>query len=152
MTDRSPPRSPLDPDPFQEPGLARQIPRRARRVIAGHQQLETFSEFVRSAVEAGSLHNARLSFMRLCDALDAHITVEDQHFFPAMRGLRPELAPDLGQLIREHAEFRITMDALRDLLAQGSAEAFATQFEEFCDTVADHELREERIIGRAIPH
>jgi hypothetical protein len=149
MTDRYEPGPPSNP--LAEPGLARQIPRRARRVIAGHEQLQTFSELVRSAVEQGSLHNARLSFTRLCDALDAHITVEDHHFFPAMRGLKPEIAAELAQLIREHAAFRLTMEALHDLLAQGSAEAFAMDFEVFCDELADHEFREEQLIKRATP-
>ena len=150
MTDRTTPSR--HSAPFSEPGLARQIPRRARRVIAGHEQLETFCELVRSALDEGSLHGARLSFTRLCDALDAHIPVEDQHFFPAMRGLKPALGPELAQLIREHADFRITMESLHDLLAQGSAEAFATKFEEFCDEIADHEVREERIIEDAVPN
>ncbi len=149
MAERSDSRRPSDP--ASEPGLTLQISRRARRVIAGHEQLLTFCELVRDWVEQGSLQNARLSFMRLCDALEAHFTVEDQHFFPAMRGLKPVLAPELVYLIREHSDLRIAMDELRDLLARGSAEAFASDFKEFCDALADHEVREERIIEGAIP-
>ncbi len=149
MAERSDPRRPSDP--ASEPGLTLQISRRARRVIAGHEQLGTFSELVRNWVEQGSLQNARLSFMRLCDALHAHLNVEDQQFFPAIRGLKPSLAPELAQLVREHADFRVAMDELRDLLARGSAEAFVLRFEEFCDALSDHEVREERIIERAIP-
>jgi hypothetical protein len=149
VAERSDPQRPSDP--ALEPGLALQITRRARRVIAGHDQLGTFSELVRSGVEQRSLQNARLSFMRLCDALEAHLNVEDQQFFPAMRGLKPSLAPELAYLIREHVDFRIAMDELRDLLARGSAEAFALDFEKFIDALEDHEVREERIIRRAIP-
>jgi hypothetical protein len=137
-------------EPFREAGLSLRMPRSARRMIAGHEQLETFSALVRSAVEQGSLQNARLSFMRLNDALEAHFAVEDEHFFPAMRGLKPSLAPELAQLVREHADFRVAMDELRDLLARGSAEAFVLRFEEFCDALSDHEVGEERIIRRAI--
>ena len=72
MAERSDPRRPT------EPGLTLHISRRARRVLAGHEQLLTFCELVRDWVEQGSLQNARLSFMRLCDALEAHFTVEDQ--------------------------------------------------------------------------
>jgi hypothetical protein len=138
------------PSTLTEPGLGMRIPRQARRMVSGHEQLETFADLVREAVADGSLQNARLSFMRLGDALDAHLTLEDQHFFPALRGLKPELAHDLTQLICEHAEFRIALDELRALLAKGSAEAFALDFETFCGQLADHEAREERLIRGAV--
>jgi hypothetical protein len=130
-------------------GLGLRLQSVLRRIESQHEQLRTFADVVDSSVASGSLRSARLGFMSFSDALDAHITMEDQTVFPAVRGLTPEAAPDLTQLIADHARFRHRLDALHDLLARGSAEEFDSDFSAFRDEFATHEAREEGILRRA---
>ncbi len=153
MAERRDPRSPgARPDHaglLSEPGLVFRVSSGARRIFGQHRQLEDFSGMVASALARGSLRSTRLAFTRFRDALEAHITVEDQMFFPAVRGLRPGLDAHLAQLVLEHASFREHLDELHELLAKGSAEAFGESFVAFCADFAQHEAREEQIIAAA---
>jgi hypothetical protein len=133
-------------------GLELRLQSVLRRIQSQHEQLRIFAEVVASSVLAGSLRRARLGFMSFSDALDAHVTMEDRTVFPAVRGLVPELAPDLTQLVADHARFRDCLDALHDLLARGSAEDFSSDFASFRDEFAAHEAREERILRRVSSH
>ena len=98
---------------------------------------------------SGSLPSARVTFASFSDALESHITLEEQSFFPAIRGLRKSLGPQLAQLTVDHDRFRQRLEDLHELLARGSAEEFIVVFDEFCDDFAWHEVREERIVAEA---
>jgi hypothetical protein len=128
-----------------QPGLELRVAGETRRVFGQHARLESFFEMVSEALGRGSLQNARIAFTRFRDALEAHIDVEDKSFFPALRGLRPHLAPQLGQLVLDHARYRERLEDLHDLLARGSAEEFSRSFAGFCDEFAVHESREESL-------
>ena len=130
-------------------GLKLRFPSLARRIASQHEQLHTLAAMVSSSVERGSLRSARLAFTSFSAALESHMTLEDQTFFPAIRGLSPSLAPHLAQLIAVHAGFRQRLDDLHELLARGSAEEFRRGFDGFCSDFAQHEVREERIVAGA---
>jgi len=132
-----------------QPGLRLRLRLRneAQRLSTQHRQLDTFFEMVVVALERGSLQGARASFIRFRDALEAHLTLEDQVFFPAFRGLRPALADTLTGLIEDHERFRRELDQLHDLLAVGSAEAFASGFDTLAEAVSVHERKEEKILS-----
>ena len=140
---RNSPGSPMDP------GLTLRFPSVARRIVSQHEQLDTFSALVRSSVERGSLRRARRAFTSFRDALDAHVTMEDQTFFPAIHGLNPALGPDLEPLVGDHADFRLRMDDLHEQLARGSVEEFSRAFDDFCIDFSRHEAREEKIVAHA---
>lgn len=100
-------------------------------------------------LERGSLQNARTSFLRFRDALEAHLTLEDHVFFPAFRGLRPELSETLARLFDEHEVFRGDLEQLHELLALGSAEEFLRMFQALAARVAEHEKLEEETLATA---
>ena len=131
----------------EQPGLRLRMRGEVRRLSTQHEQLDTFAQMVAAGLERQSLHAARIAFTRFRDALEAHVTLEDRIFFPALRGLRPALDADLADLVRQHDGFRAELEALHDLLASGSAEAFEESFQGFCDSFAEHEAREERILA-----
>lgn len=138
-------RSPSGTPGLTQPGLALRVASETRRVFGQHARLENFFDMVAEALQRGSLQTARIAFTRFRDALEAHIDVEDKSFFPALRGLRPHLAPQLAQLVMDHARYRECLEELHDLLARGSAEEFSRTFTEFCDEFAVHESREESL-------
>ena len=133
----------------QQPGLRLRLRGEAKRLSTQHEQLDTFFEMVASALERGSLNGARVSFVRFCDALEAHISVEDRVFFPALRGLRPDLTEKLTGLVEEHTSVRLELDQLRDLLAAGSAETFSKRVEQLGSFLGEHERREDLLLDFA---
>lgn len=130
---------------MNQPGLDLRIASETRRIFGQHAQLRSFFDLVEDGLSRGSLQAARLAFTRFRDAIEAHIDVEDNSWFPALRGLRPHLAPQLARLVHDHARYREVLEELYDLLARGSAEEFAMKFATFCDDFADHETREEAL-------
>jgi hypothetical protein len=133
----------------QQPGLRLRLRGEAKRLSTQHEQLDTFFDMVASALERGSLNGARVSFVRFCDALEAHISLEDRVFFPALRGLRPDLTEKLTGLVEEHTSVRLELDQLRDLLAAGSAETFSKRFEQLGSFLGEHERREDLLLDFA---
>jgi hypothetical protein len=130
---------------FSEPGLDLRIEAQTKRIFGQHAQLRSFFELVKEGLERNSLQSARLAFTRFRDAIEAHMHVEDHSYFPALRGLRPQLAPQLAQLVLDHARNREELEELYELLARGSAEEFSRRFSTFCDDFAEHEAREEAL-------
>jgi hypothetical protein len=130
---------------FAEPGLDLRIAAETKRIFGQHEQLRSFFELVRDGLKRRSLQAARLAFTRFRDAIEAHMDVEDKSYFPALRGLRPHLAPQLAQLVLDHARNREELEELHELLARGSAEEFSHRFAAFCDAFAEHEAREEAL-------
>jgi regulator of replication initiation timing len=135
-----------------QPGLRLRLRGEAKRLSTQHKQLDTFFDMVTSALERGSLTGARVSFVRFCDALEAHIDLEDRVFFPALRGLRPDMTERLTGLVEEHTAVRLELDQLRDLLAVGSAETFSKQFERLGVFLGEHERREDELLELANTH
>lgn len=131
-----------------EPALGRRVERFGGRLSSQHQQLDVFFGMVQDALERSSLVAARQAYMRFNDALEAHVTLEDRVFFPALHGLDPSIAEELAQLAEEHHEMRQALDELADLLAVGSVEAFSEGFHRLAHVVSDHELREEQLVAR----
>jgi hypothetical protein len=144
MTERTHLTSSLDP------GLALRFPSVARRVEGQHQKLQSFASRVTDAIERGSLTSARAAFTSFADALSAHISLEDQTVFPALRGLSPELAPDLTRLAADHNGFRTALDELHDLLARGWSDEFGHGFRAFLADFTSHEQREEKVVARGV--
>jgi len=130
-----------------EPGVQWRMQGEARRISSQHRQLELFYGMLEEALERGALQGARVAFVRFRDALDAHITLEDQVFFPALHGLSPELGPQLTGFVREHEAMRRQLDQLQDLLAEGAVESCVRELDAFAERIADHERREERLLA-----
>ncbi len=133
------------PNESPQLGLDLRIANETRRMFGQHAQLHAFFDLVREGLDRGSLQATRLAFTRFRDAIEAHMDVEDKSYFPALRGLRPHLAPQLAQLVLDHAANREDLEELHELLARGSAEEFIRRFADFCDTFAQHEAREEAL-------
>lgn len=144
---------PLNPPrgPSAEPAVARRMGHAGRRISSQHRQLDEFFGMVLDALDRSSLSSARIAFTRFSDALEAHLTLEDNVFFPALHGLYRELSRDLTELVDEHGAFRRTLADLHGMLAEGSAETFGRAFERFALEVAEHEAREEAVVS-SVPH
>jgi hypothetical protein len=137
---------------LEQPGLRLRMSHEARRISSQHRQLDSLFALVADAVTRGAPREARDAFVRFGDALDAHVSLEDELYFPALRGLRPALADDLAALEQEHRAFREQTDALRRLFDTAyDSESLArceAPLERLVSAVENHEGREELLIAQ----
>jgi hypothetical protein len=129
-----------------EPGLALRMQRERRVISAQHRQLDDFTLRLAAALDAGEAPAAQAAFLRFSDALEAHLALEDGLYFPALRGLRPSLAPDLVALGDEHQALRERLARLARLVAAGRCEACVRPLERLAGDLAEHEGREEGLL------
>jgi hypothetical protein len=124
--------------------------RRGRQTSDQHRLLEDAFDRVSLAFSKASLNETRNSYLQLRAALEAHIALEDQVFFPTLRGVEPALTSELERLSEDHARVRVELERLYDLLAEGSREAFSVEFTRFRASVEAHEKREEDVFARTV--
>jgi hypothetical protein len=136
---------------IEQPGLKRRMGKEARRISSQHRQLDILYEMVTRAADQGDAEAARTHFTRFADALDAHFSLEDGFYFPALHGMRPELTGELEELSREHVGFRSEVEALGALLEQGETAGFSQRLDALAVGLAHHEGAEERLLARLRP-
>ena len=129
-----------------QPGLRMRLAHEGRRLAAQHEFLDVLAKAASQAVERDGKAEAREALHGFRAALDAHFALEEQMHFPALRGLHPELADELAELVREHAEFRASLDRL-----EGGADGVErkTALDALVAGLRLHETREERMLDGA---
>ncbi len=134
-----------------QPGLRLRLAHEARRIAAQHGYLDALEATTLLSLERGDPSEMRHALHGFHGSLDAHFTLEEQVHFPALHGLRPDVEPEIDELIREHARFRDELHRIEAVLhgsASGAAEALAA-FREVAAGLGRHEEREERLLERA---
>ena len=129
-------------------GLAQRMQREAARISSQHRQLDDFHDVVSAALARGDAAGARSAFERFADALEAHLSLEDEFYFPALHGLARELTPELVALSEEHAALRTGMRSVADCLATASPDACASALAGWIAELSAHERREEALLAR----
>jgi hypothetical protein len=131
----------------REPGLSLRMQRERRVISSQHRQLDDFFVRLAAALDAGEAPAAEAAFRRFSDALEAHLALEDGLYFPALRGLRPALAPDLEALSDEHQALRESLVGLAQLVEAGRCKACLRPLEQLAGDLAEHEGREEGLLA-----
>lgn len=131
---------------LKQNGLRRRVEIESRRIPSQHRQLDQFYGVLASALERRDLPGARSAFSHFADACRAHFAMEDEIYFPALHGLRPDLEPTLTDLVQEHRAMVRTLERLASLfeadrLAEGEGE-----LDRLVTRLQAHEGREERIL------
>ena len=134
-------------DQRSKPGLALRIQRGTRTISAQHRQLDDFYLRLATAVDEGDAGAARVAFARFCDALEAHLALEDGLYFPALRGLRPTLANDLERLCDEHQLLRERLARVAHSIESEAPGPCAPLLEQLAGELAEHEGREEGLLA-----
>lgn len=129
----------------EQPGLRMRVAQESRRISSQHRQLEELHAFVAAALERGDAAAACQAFVRLKDALDAHMSLEDELYFPALHGLEPALESELLSLARDHQRFRRDLRSLERSFDEGEIGSSQTALDRFVGSFATHELREEEL-------
>jgi len=130
-----------------ETGLRHRLRRAARQMSSQHEHLRTLIQAIADAADVGQAAKVEESVDRLRGAIEAHFSLEDDIFFPALHGLHPETGRELHALMREHVDYLEDLARLRERMATGTLAAFAEGFEAFSQSIAAHERREERLVA-----
>ncbi len=128
-------------------GLRYRIKRAVRQMGEQHGRLRACFTEIRMALARGDASGSQEALERLRVALEAHFELEDDVFFPALHGLRPDCAEGLERLTREHVGFAEALRRLEKELERAGVDACERAFEAFVGSIAEHEAQEERLVG-----
>jgi hypothetical protein len=132
---------------MDQPGLRVRMGAERRRISSQHRQLDAIYGRVEAAIAKGAFPEAREALGRFRDAWEAHTSLEDGFYFPALRGLRPAVGAQLEALSAEHARSMQQLAELEALVEQQDRAALEAALERFVAHLADHEGREERLLA-----
>ncbi len=130
-----------------ETGLRHRLRRAVRQMVTQHEHLRALIQALADATENGRVSEIQESVDRLRGAIEAHFSLEDDVFFPAIHGLHSETARELHALMREHVDYLDDLARLRTELTTGAVGAFTKGYRAFCKSFAEHERREDRLIA-----
>jgi len=130
---------------FEQPGLRLRLGGGARRISSQHRQLDTLFGHVLETLAQGDEAAARDAFARFRDAWEAHTSLEDHFYFPALRALRPALGGPLLELSAEHAALVGDLEGLAAGFGEGAARDEA--LDRLVEAIAAHEAREEALLA-----
>ena len=130
-------------------GLRYRVRRAARQISDQHRHMNELRRRCDEALSGGNDGEVREALLRYCGALDAHFALEEDVFFPALHGLRPEHTEELDTLSREHQVFAARLTALRRYAETGGdGDGAVTSFHSFVEEMGQHEAREERLVRK----
>lgn len=133
--------------PKPQPGLRMRMRGGAQRISSQHRQLDALYERILAALSRSSQPEARDALDRFLDAWDAHTGLEDEFYFPALRGLRPAMAPELATFTGEHRQIREALAGVEERLGAGELAVAGDALADLVGEIARHEEREEKLVA-----
>ena len=133
----------------RDEGLDLRLRREAQRVASQHQQLDDFHAVFSDALARGEAAAARQALARFREALEAHFSLEEEFYFPALHGHRAALRHELERLAREHAVLRGALAEVSDALARENPRAAQAALEAWLPRLREHERGEEMLLADA---
>lgn len=125
-------------------GLQYRLRRAARQMGEQHIQLGEILGALEPAVREQRRAEAVALFERYREALEAHFSLEEGVFFPALHGLHPEHGRELELLGHEHAGLKAQIERLSGLVER-DFDAFGPALHALTRALESHEAREEKL-------
>jgi len=127
--------------------LSDRLKRAADQIQSQHRRLEPIFEDLGRALAGGSSRDAQTAAFRLSGAVKAHILLEEEVVFPAIRGLCPERHAELEALVEDHQGLSAGLQNVIDQVLKGQLDLAAGSLESCRLAVKDHEYREEAFLN-----
>ena len=142
------PRQPGENTLSDDIGLRMRMRGEERRISSQHKQLGDLFDRILACVDGGGPRMALGEFLLFSTALEAHMAVEEDIYFPALHGLRNDVGEVLAGLVAEHMRIRGELPKVKKRL-NGVSEARARQaLDELANLVDRHEKQEEDLLAR----
>lgn len=129
-------------------GLRLRMRGEERRISSQHKQLEELFERVLETVRRSSPRQGLGDFLLFATVLEAHMSVEEDIYFPAFHGLRGDIGAELEALMRDHDRLRRRLDEVREILRGDDPTASRHALDELAADIDQHEETEEALIAR----
>ncbi len=138
------------PAPIDDAGLRLRMRGEERRIASQHDQLDELCAAVSTRIDREGALASLGSFLRLVAALDAHMTLEEEIYFPALHGLRAGIGAELESLIAGHRSLRSDAAEIRKMLWSDERQNARFAIDRLAKSISKHELREEALIARVM--
>lgn len=119
-----------------------------RRIASQHEKLDVLCREVFIAIEKHGPSLAASDYLLFMTALDAHMTVEEEIYFPALHGLSADSAEEFAALVDEHDELRRGADDVRICLNAKDRVGACLALDRLARQISAHEKVEEDLIAR----
>ena len=129
-------------------GLRLRMRGEERRISSQHEQLDRLCRDVYTKLDKDGPALAINDYLLFVTALDAHMTVEEDIYCPALHGLRSDTAAELERLVDEHAALRREADEVRMLLKAGDRDGARLGLDGLARHISRHEEAEEDLLAR----
>jgi hypothetical protein len=133
--------------PAKQPGLKMSMRGGGRRISSQHRRLDALYGRVLGALAREAVPEAQDAFERFVDAWDAHTSLEDEFYFPALRALRPAVTPDLAAFVSDHRRLRRRLRGIEARLAAGELEEAGEALVVLAGEISHHEACEEKLVA-----
>jgi hemerythrin superfamily protein len=129
-------------------GLRLRMRSEERRIESQHEQLDDLCRDVYSRIDKDGAKLAINDFLLFVTALDAHMKVEEDIYFPALHGLREDAGRELAALVAEHVDLRQEADVVRTRLKENDQAGARIALDHLARQISEHERSEENLIAR----
>jgi hypothetical protein len=129
-------------------GLRMRMRGEERRISSQHKQLGDLFERVLDSVESGGPRTAIGDLLLFSTALEAHMAVEEDIYFPALHGMRNDVGEELVGLVAQHNLIRGQLTEVREQLKTGDDDGGRQALDDLANFVGRHEHEEEDLIAR----
>jgi hypothetical protein len=129
---------PSDPKPLR---------RDLERWWQDHSELDYVIDALLTMIDRGSAAAASNALEDLAGAMEAHLEIEEEVYFPLIERLAPEHASTVGAARRTHLDLREHIASLRDHLAQSELEAARGALTKLLRELRTHEQMEAQLIA-----
>jgi hypothetical protein len=119
-----------------------------RRISSQHKQLGDLYDRVLASVDGGGPRMALNDFLLFSTALEAHMAVEEDIYFPALHGLRNDVGEELLELVAEHVRIRGELLGVQKRLSGGNEVDARQALDDLANLVGRHEEQEEVLLAR----
>jgi len=130
-----------------EAEISDHLKRTAEQIQAQHRRLEPLFEDLGRVLSGGSSRDAQTAAFRLDGAVKAHIQLEEEVVFPAIRGLCPEHVAELEALSEDHQGLGAGLQTVIDEILKGQLDLAIQSLESYRLAIQDHERREEAFLN-----
>jgi len=129
-------------------GLRMRMRGEERRISSQHKQLGDLFDRVLASMDGGGPRMAVNDFLLFSTALEAHMAVEEDIYFPALHGLRDDVGGELVELVSEHARIRGGISRVQKRLSGGNRVDAQQALDALASLVGRHEKQEEDLLAR----
>ena len=111
-----------------------------------HRHCDGLFAAAEAAVDAGAWEEAAARLAEFREALESHLTLEEERLFPALEAVEPNAQGPTGVMRQEHRHMRALAEELGQALAARDRERYLGAAETLLVLMQQHNAKEEHVL------